>query len=77
LPIVDEPADKDYRIHKAIVGTSSYENEPNSLQILKVRLPKEDALLNSNSVDTNNENRIEIETRIMHDGEINKCRYCP
>ncbi len=85
LPVRDCPMDKDYTIHKAVIGTSLTESEANSLLIAKVRVPKDDSSLDhrdslqqgQQGMQLLSENRIEIETKIVHEGEINKSRYCP
>ncbi len=72
--------DKDYSIHKCILGTTGSENEVNNLLIAKVRVPKEESMMDCNNdgnIQQNQENRIEIETKIIHEGDVNKCRYCP
>lgn len=76
-------------VQKMVLGTHTSSNEPNHLMIMKVRLPNSDNL-NSDVKDTHNnlnnpayanynkiDNKIEIETRIAHQGEVNKARIMP
>jgi len=49
LPVKDCPMDKDYSIHKCILGTTGSENEVNNLLIAKVRVPKEESMMDCNN----------------------------
>jgi histone-binding protein RBBP4 len=78
LPRKDEA--QEYAIHKLVIGTNTSDKEPNYLIIAKVRLPKEDTQMDLTEGGiglATGENRIEIETKILHEGEVNRARYMP
>jgi len=88
LPVKEKPDTGDYSIHKLILGTHTSDQEPNYLLIAKARLPNEDALADITEYAIGNkevggiglaagENRIDIEKKILHEGEINRARYMP
>ncbi|KAM7470404.1 hypothetical protein LguiA_008587 [Lonicera macranthoides] len=43
LPDREEPPGKDYSVQKMILGTHTFENEPNYLMLAQVQFPLEDA----------------------------------
>ena len=43
LPDCEEPPRKDYFVQKMILGTRTYDNDPNYLTLAQVKLPLEDA----------------------------------
>jgi histone-binding protein RBBP4 len=84
LPIKDTSEDSSFTKHKLLLGTHTSDGEPNYLMIAKVRLPKEEALIDLNDYQycqkkegVQNANSVEIETIIPHEGEVNKARYMP
>jgi len=72
-----------------LLGTHTSGNEPNHLLIMKVRLPYSENFTSDVKDAHNNisnpayaqynkiENKLEIETRITHQGEVNKARVMP
>ncbi|KAL4484211.1 hypothetical protein ABPG72_003495 [Tetrahymena utriculariae] len=88
LPTKDIPQESDYAIHKLILGTHTSGQDKDYLLIAKVRLPLEETATDISEYQNQakevgqtglsaGENRIEIETKILHDGEINRARYMP
>lgn len=47
----NRPADKDYTIHRMLIGTHTSDNDSNYLQIATVHLPKPQAELNIDKYD--------------------------
>lgn len=47
----DSPPDKDYTIHRMLIGTHTSDNEKNLLQIAAVHLPKQNAELKEETYD--------------------------
>lgn len=90
FPDVKEPAGKNCRIHRVLVGTHTSEGKPNHVQIAEVEIPKS---LRPNAHDYDDERgeiggygksageaatmRWSIVQKIDHPGEVNKARYCP
>ncbi|GKT40853.1 histone acetyltransferase type B subunit 2 [Colletotrichum spaethianum] len=91
FPDVKEPEDKNYRIHRLLLGTHTSEGLPNHVQIAEVKIPKSVA---PNPDDYNEETgeiggygkssngqtaavEFSIVQKIDHPGEINKARYQP
>ncbi|GKT84683.1 histone acetyltransferase type b subunit 2 [Colletotrichum tofieldiae] len=66
FPDVKEPEDKNYRIHRLLLGTHTSEGLPNHVQIAEVKIPKSTAAV-----------EFSIVQKIDHPGEINKARYQP
>jgi histone-binding protein RBBP4 len=71
-------------VQRLVIGTHTSNSEPNNLIILKARLPLPESSTSdikdkSEIVNTYSkvENKIEIETRINHQGEVNKVRIMP
>ncbi len=69
-------------VQKFVLGTHTSSNEPNFLMIMKTRLPNEG--FSSDVKDTAHQayakmenNRIELETKICHQGEVNRARIMP
>jgi len=88
LPLKDSPQDADYSIHKLVLGTHTSDQEPNFLMIAKVRLPNNESLADTTEYSVNTkdtgapgnitgEHRVDIETKILHEGEVNRARYMP
>lgn len=88
FPDVKDPKDKNYNIHRLLIGTHTSEGKPNYLQICEVEIPKKVAP----SLDEFDEDRGEIgghgnksapalrfniTQKIDHPGEVNKARYQP
>jgi histone-binding protein RBBP4 len=65
------------------MGTHTSNQEPNYLLIMKARIPNVDSISSDTKDNTaisayyKVENKIEIETRINHEGEVNKARVMP
>ena len=68
-------------MQKFVLGTHTSGSEPNHLMIMKVRLPNSENFssdVKDNVTEYSNmQNKIEIETRITHDGEVNRARVMP
>ena len=67
-----------------VIGTNTANSEPNYLILGKVKLPVEDTTkMDLTEYQSSNygiglasgENRIEVETRILHDGPVNRARF--
>jgi len=86
LPFVD-PADEANKFirNKLILGTQTNGDEPNYLMVANVRLPNEAAnieqedfrLTEKQEGQQTNSNSLNIETRILHEGEVNKAMFMP
>eukprot|EP01137_Pigoraptor_chileana_P025001 Opistho-2@93833 len=85
LPDVEQPEGKDFAIHRLILGTHT-SDEQNHLMIAQVKLPTEDALVDTRKYDDERgehggfggaSGRIEVKQRIIHQGEVNRARYMP
>jgi histone-binding protein RBBP4 len=91
FPDVKTPADKNYTIHRLLVGTHTSNDAQNYLQIANIELPK---TVTPNPHDYDEERgeiggygnsssgdsaaiKMNIEQRIDHPGEVNKARYQP
>jgi histone-binding protein RBBP4 len=88
FPNRDVPHNSDFSLQKLLVGTHTSNDEQNYVEVLKVKLPLEDKPVdNSEYADNSNEangigqatekQRIEMELRINHTGEVNRARYMP
>ena len=89
LPVNEVPPDSDYSVQKLVLGTHTSNNEQNELLIAKVRLPLPGGQVGKEYEDSGKEgtavgfglakqeNKVEIETRINHQGEVNRARYMP
>ncbi|ORX57400.1 retinoblastoma-binding protein 4 [Hesseltinella vesiculosa] len=85
LPDVETREDKDYQIHRMILGTHTNAEEPNYLQIAEVQLPLPSVDIDTRKYDdiTNeiggyggfNDAHIKITQKIVHEGEVNRARY--
>lgn len=84
------PADKDYTVHRLILGTHTSGSDKNYLHFASVHLPKasssSSAEANSSKFDSTRgeigeyadvQPRIKINQSIVHDGEVNRARYMP
>lgn len=89
LPIFEIGEDPDFKLNKLVMGTHTTNNDPNYLMIAKVKIPKDDILLDISeytyahdkrtshtSIGQSNGN-VEIEKRILHQGEVTIARYMP
>ncbi|TPX08223.1 uncharacterized protein E0L32_001881 [Thyridium curvatum] len=92
FPDVKAPEDKNYRIHRLLIGTHTSEGRPNYLQIAEVEIPK---AVDPNPNDYDEERgeiggygskastgdvaaiRFKIVQKIDHPQEVNKARYQP
>lgn len=88
LPTIDTPNKSYLSLHKMVIGTHTSNTEQEYLMIAKTRLPISEKQLSSSDIKdynnkdaitafTKNENKIEIETKINHQGEVNKARVKP
>ncbi|KAI3636772.1 hypothetical protein MIR68_005039 [Amoeboaphelidium protococcarum] len=87
LPDVESKPDKDYSVHRMILGTHTADGEQNYLQIANCLLPNENSEIDARKFDQESgeiggygagaECKIQITQRIPHDGEINRARYMP
>ena len=79
-----EASDKFIR-NKMIIGTQTNGEEPNYLMIANVRLPSEATNVDAEDFKLTqrqegqpiNNNSFQIQTRILHDGEVNKALFMP
>ncbi|CAF4374740.1 unnamed protein product, partial [Rotaria sp. Silwood2] len=85
LPHVRTEEGRDYNTHRLILGTHT-SDEQNHLVIASVQLPKEDFELDTSHYDNERaefggfgliNGRIEVDTKINHEGEVNRARYMP
>ncbi|KAK1766219.1 WD40-repeat-containing domain protein [Phialemonium atrogriseum] len=92
FPDVKAPKDKNYLVHRVLIGTHTAEGKPNYLQIAEVEIPK---TVQPNPNDYDEERgeiggygsktssgdapaiRFNITQKIDHPGEVNKARYQP
>lgn len=86
LPDVETANDRDYSVHRIILGTHTAEGEGNHLLIGTVRMPTEAARLDARKYDDEKgefggigafESKINIVQKINHQGEVNRARYMP
>ncbi|CDW89960.1 wd-40 repeat-containing protein [Stylonychia lemnae] len=82
------PQGSDSSTQKLLIGTHTSNDEQNYIQIMKVKIPLESSKdtrdYQDNARDVNGiggsshkNERIQIETQINHQGEVNKARYMP
>lgn len=87
FPDVKEPEDKNYRVHRLLLGTHTAPGAHNYLQIAEVEIPKS-AEPNANDYDEDRGEiggygrevaaiKMSIVQKIDHPGEVNKARYQP
>lgn len=87
FPDVKEPQDKNYRVHRLLIGTHTSPGADNYLQIAEVEIPKS-AEPNPNDYDEDRGEigghgrgpaaiKMNIIQKIDHPGEVNKARYQP
>lgn len=88
FPDVQEPEGKDYRVHRALLGTHTADDNANYLQIAQVIIPKASSpnprdydeqsgeIGGYGKTDTTSM-KWDITQRIDHPGEVNKARWCP
>jgi histone-binding protein RBBP4 len=83
LPDNRKPPNKDYSVHKLVLGTHTNEGEQNYLMIAEVRLPLEDTEIDARKYDDERGEaggfagvsaKIEITQKINHEGEVNRAR---
>ena len=88
FPDKDVPLNSDFSLQKLLVGTHTSNDEQNYVEVIKTKLPLEDATINNaeyadNGADanglgkSNEKQRIELELKINHKGEVNRARYMP
>ena len=89
FPDVKEPADKNYTIHRLLIGTHTSEGVDNHVQIAEVQIPKTTAPSSEDYDDERGEVgghgksgevaaiRFNIVQKIDHPSEVNKARYQP
>jgi len=86
LPDNRKPPNKDYSVHKMILGTHTNDGDQNYLMIAEVRLPLEDTEIDARKYDDERgeaggfagvSSKIEITQKINHEGEVNRARYMP
>ncbi|RQM08598.1 hypothetical protein DH86_00000324 [Scytalidium sp. 3C] len=91
FPDVKAPADKNYTVHRLLIGTHTSNGAQNYLQIANVELPK-NVTVNPRDYDEDRGEaggygnsssgesaaiKMNIEQKIDHPGEVNKARYQP
>ena len=71
-------------MHKILLGTNTADSEPNHLMIAKVRIPTEATLQDLSDKPEKEiastsfaEKKLDIEIKMIHEGEVNKARYMP
>lgn len=92
FPDVKDPKDKNYMVHRLLIGTHTSEGKPNYLQIAEVEIPKAVAPTVHDYDEERGEIggygskmpsgeapaiRFKITQKIDHPGEVNKARYQP
>lgn len=86
FPDLEKVEGKDYSLQRLLLGTHTSDNEPNFLQIASIQLPNEDTDIDASKFDEDRGEyggygnipcRINIQQKILHDGEINRARYMP
>jgi len=86
LPDKRTPPNKDYSVHRVILGTHTNDGDQNYLMIGEVRLPLEDTEVDARKYDDERgeaggfagvSSKIEVTQRINHEGEVNRARYMP
>jgi len=76
LPEVTKPEGKDYSVHRLLLGTHT-SDEQNHLLISSVQLPTSDGQSEERSEIGSVSGKIEVETKINHEGEVNRARFMP
>nr|XP_039268179.1 histone-binding protein RBBP4-like [Styela clava] len=85
LPDVTRPENKEYTVHRVILGTHTTD-EQNHLIIGSVQLPTDDGHFDTSNYDGERgefggfgsvAGKIEIEIKINHEGEVNRARHMP
>lgn len=86
LPDKQTPANKDYSVHRLVLGTHTNDGEQNYLMIAEARLPLEDTEIDARKYDDERgeaggfagvSSKIEVKQKINHEGEVNRARYMP
>lgn len=85
LPFTDQSDDSKFIRNKLVIGTQTSGEEDNFLMIAQVRLPNEAANIDAEDFKLTekqdgqniNNNTLNIETRIRHEGEVNKAQFMP
>ncbi|CAD7699697.1 unnamed protein product [Ostreobium quekettii] len=87
LPGREDVPDQECSRQRLILGTHTSENEPNSLLVTEVLMPKEDGELDLRQLNLGEQvdlgavqsasERIQTVKEIQHDGEVNRARYMP
>ena len=84
LPEVTKSKRDDYYIHRMILGTNTSDQEPNYLMIAEIELPSIDSVIDvrtkpdgTDVLTARFDKVLDIKTRILHDGEVNRARYMP
>jgi histone-binding protein RBBP4 len=85
---VKDPKDKNFLVHRLLIGTHTAEGKPNYLQIAEVEIPKavapnphdydeERGEIGGHGSKTAAAIQFKITQKIDHPGEVNKARYQP
>lgn len=79
--------DKNYSTHRLLIGTHTSGSDTNYLQIAHVQLPNpvkdndprryDEEKEEIGGYGGGSESRLQVEQKIVHDGEVNKARYMP
>lgn len=79
--------EKSYSTHRLLIGTHTSGNDTNYLQIAEVQLPNQPTEQDPRRYDEEREEiggygggaecRLNIQQKIVHEGEVNKARYMP
>lgn len=91
LPDRESSPDKDYDVHKLLIGTHTSGAEPNYVQIAHVHMPRFSGSSSKDVKDpakyddgraeygsfTDNQPRLQVYQSIPHEGEVNRARYMP
>ena len=84
--LTSSPPNSDSSVQKLLLGTHTSDDEQNYLQVMKVKVPLDDSTIksaeyNDTEKDTHGfgseRQRIEVETKINHHGEVNRARMMP
>eukprot|EP01041_Mallomonas_annulata_P012346 gene12346-25976_t len=83
---VTRPADKDYSIHRVLLGTHTASSDPNYLMVADVMLPLPETEIDARKYDDERGevggfggqlSKVDVKIRMVHEGEVNRARIMP
>lgn len=86
LPDMHRMSDKDFGVHKMLLGTHTSSTETNYLMIAEVTLPLPETEIDARKYDDDRGevggfggtlSKVDIKIKMAHDGEVNRARYMP